>query len=206
MGSINGKALHIDEINNGIGNSVPRSQEWIGINARKAQSIIKTQEASALQWQQLSKRLYNSALKSHLTDGDFLLNATRIVVEWDSEVSGPLSLAGLRRIISMSRFGRWQGDIRLLKDWQLDLAEKIANKDETLRIYYFKESGTDNIWVCISNPSTEVIYEYCQQYVDIIRPYLKDNPDIDYDFLVLGEDEINNSEIPEDAIILYVKE
>ena len=106
----------------------------------------------------------------------------------------------------MSRFGRWQGDIRHLRDWQLDLAEKIAGKEETLRVYFFKESGVDNVWVCVSNPSTGIIYEYCQQYVEIIRLYLKDNPDIDHDFLVLGVEEINNSGIPDNAIILYIKE
>ncbi len=85
-----------------------------------------------------------------------------------------------------------------LSNWQIQLVKKLIRKKQTLKIIIFKSLGMDYVWVIVKNPSTNVVHEYSKDYINI----LEKNLDINCDFMVLGEKEIDNDEIPENSIVL----
>lgn len=203
MSSISGNTLHIHEIKKGKRDSVPRSyNDWADV--KSAQKIIKTQQATKKQWHDLSNKLYKSIVQSYVEGNDYLKTASRVVVDWNSEVSEVSSLAISRSLTIMSEVETWQGDLARLKEWQMKLAERIIVKEETIKIYIYKNFGMYYFWVCVDDPSTQTIHEFSKEYINILDRY----GNIECDFMVFGRDEIYEDDIPIDGntVILNVKE
>jgi hypothetical protein len=80
-----------------------------------------------------------------------------------------------------------------LNNWQKDLVSEFLNKDETIKIHFFKDGDADCVRVIVSNPTTSVILDYSEAYTVFLENY----SDMYLDFLVLGENEIRDfSKVP----------
>ncbi len=137
------------------------------------------------QWQLLSQELYKVAVKSSLGAGDFLREATRVVIDWNSNFE-KVSFAVIKGYFDMKTLLTWQKEFILL----------LQNQENTSEIYLFKPADDYTIWVIVDNPSTDQILTYSKLYTD----FLHQHSELYFEFLVFGEDEINKEDLPDDTV------
>ncbi|MGE5630721.1 MAG: hypothetical protein ACM3TR_06430 [Caulobacteraceae bacterium] len=159
-----------------------------------AQHILSTQigDVTPQQLQQLSQQLYKSVVKSSLEDGEYLHNATRVVIDWNRDVNN-VSFARFKMIM------RSIDSMQSLLNWQKELAIKIRENKETKAIHFFNKNGIEHVWVIVEKPTFDLIVEYS----DIYMNYLDINNDALCEFMVYGVNEVCSDNLPENTKSLY---
>jgi hypothetical protein len=159
-----------------------------------AQHILSTQigDVTPQQLQQLSQQLYKSVIKSSLEDGEYLRNATRVVIDWNRDVKN-VSFARFKMIM------RSIDSMHGLLNWQKELAIRIKENNNTKAIHFFNRNGVEHVWVIVEKPTFELIVEYS----DIYMNYLDSNNDALCEFMVYGVNEVCDNTLPENTKSLY---
>lgn len=160
----------------------------------RAQYILSTQigDVTPQQLQKLSQQLYKSVVKSSLEDGEYLRNATRVVIDWNRDVNN-VSFARFKMIM------RSIDPMQSLLNWQKELAIRIKENKETKAIHFFNKNGIEHVWVIVEKPTFDLIVEYS----DIYMSYLDINNDALCEFMVYGENEVCNDSLPNNTKSLY---
>ncbi|HYF82339.1 MAG TPA: hypothetical protein VEB00_04845 [Clostridia bacterium] len=194
-----GNTQHKD-MNNGESFIRPSSHVQQVPNVQRAQYILSTNitDIDSKQWKGLCSKMYKSALKSTMEGYDYLGSITRTVIDWGSD--NKVDENSFAKVISMIRSNFMQ--ISLLDIWQQELISAVYRKAHTLKVYIFNSLGFDSLWVIVDDPSTDVILEYSELYIDVIENY----PDANCDFMVFGKDESNQFSLPADTYTIIVKE
>lgn len=175
MGRINGNTLKNGEytINTCVSGNLVKSAQGI-INSKDSQ-------ATKEQWQELCGELF----KQHMEIGN-ISKPSNEVINWDSQNNR----AGIILLRSIGVENQLLG----LNEWQLELYSRVKNLRTTKKVYI-----CDNkFWVIVKKPSTSMILKYSDLYISLFDRF----PDLDCDFLVLGETEFGCTKISNTAIIL----
>lgn len=180
----------IDTRDSGI--AIPYQTDWQGL--KRAQSIIKTYmtDCTKEECEVLIERLLKSVVKSTLESQNHVKMAVKTVIDWHNEVFVQ-SLHPLRSRLKVFNFASNQN----LLTWQYDLLCKITLLPYVSKVYIFEKKGLSYFWIISQKPSTEMIMRYSQEYVNI----LQQTPDLDIDFMVFGEEEVEYYQIPNTAFI-----
>ena len=99
---------------------------------------------------------------------------------------GSMPIAEIRRAIAMERLNEWK------KKFALHLQEL-----NPIKLYFYNKFGIDSVRVISKDPLNET-ESFTKVYID----YLKENKDLMFDFLVFGEDEIDEESLPDDTLII----
>lgn len=160
-------------------------------DVRQAQFILNddSHSVSAEAWKNLCMRLYKDALQSWSQRSSFLANATKTVIDWRTSTTEVDSFAEIKRVGQMNKLLK-------LEPWKRALVSQILKKDQTAKVYLFKNFGLDSIWALVKEPSTEVIFDYSCVYTKFLEQY----PDVYCEFLVFGENELERHLFPDDLI------
>lgn len=170
---------------------VPYSTDWSHYNT--SLNIIQNEmnDKSKEDCVDLIKKLFNSTVRTAVCGGNFLNNSAKTVIEWKEEVSGD-NLECLRNLISMNNIIENSN----LTKWQKDILSALKSKTKIINIFIFKTYEQYFLWVLAKEPTTEDIFEYSQEYVNVITNF----SGINCDFMVFSEDEIEFYNIPNDAM------
>jgi len=193
MSTLNGNTLHIMNYQRKGSGSLVSSFYKHGCDVKAAQFILgKTELApGAKEWKILAQSLYKSVIKSWSNSSDYLVSATNTVIDWNSQLT-PASFTEFEGFIGMN----------ILLDWQTNFVELLKNKENTLGVYFFEYMGNNHAWVVVNNPSTEMILDYSNTYID----FLEENADIHFEFMVYGKQEIQGTPVPEHCIYVNCEE
>lgn len=182
-------------------NDVLESTDWLDV--ARAQAILKTRLSIQSQERcvDLIQQLYKSVIQTHIDGQGFVRNATNTVLNWNDKVD-TLSLSFLRRLYIMRYANQTKGDISKLQKWQYDLIDKIILKPDIINIKIFDDSSVNYFWVTILDDATSSLMEYSKDYIDVLSEY----GSLNCDFMVFGKNEIDNCQIPENAISINIRE
>jgi hypothetical protein len=164
-------------------------------NVRCAQGIINNTLESHTKDDCISlvKKLFNSTVRSDLEGEGYLTNAASTVFDWTIKTS----FESARSVFLMLN-----GLIHNLKDWQFEMYSKIVNKSDLIKIHLFEKHDVCSFWIITTDNSVNNILDYSSVYTNILKKY----NNIKCDFMVFGEDEITDIDLPTDVITLDVKE
>lgn len=90
-----------------------------------------------------------------------------------------------------------------LKNWALPVTwresfYKVLNEVVEIKsAWQFKDKGINQFYVAIAEPTTENILKLSEVYCDFLVRKIEENDNFYFDFLVLGETEIDNLNIPQ---------
>ncbi len=175
--------------------------DWIDV--KHAQTILKTglNTQSKERCIELIQHLYKSVVQAHVDGQGFVRNATNIVLSWNSKAdTSSLNLLGRLNIMQYAR--HIKGNLSNLQKWQYDFINRIIMKPDIVTVNIFGDEQVNYFWITILDDDTSAIMEYSKQYIDILSEY----GSLNCDFMVFGKNEINNCQIPEDAISIIIKE
>lgn len=161
------------------------SDFYAPVPVKQAQRVLAQDETDASQWQLLSQELYKCAVKSSTNSGDFLRDATQVVIDWGSDLK-EVSFAVIKGYLNM----------KLLLNWQKEFITILQNQKNTLEIHIFKLYESYNVWVVVSDPSTGEILNYSELYIDFLHKYST----LYFEFIAFGKDEI--TDLPDDTITI----
>ena len=104
--------------------------------------------------------------------------------------------------VSIRRPSQMYKDHINLKDWQTDLLNRVLDKGDIKRIYVFEKYGVNSFWIITTDSSVKNILNYSKEYTNTLERY----QEINCDFMVFSEDEIDEGNIPDDAVIFTMRE
>lgn len=165
---------------------------YVPVPVKQAQHVLAQEDRTdAGQWQALCKEIYKCAVKSSTGSGNFLRDATQIVIDWNYNLPRA-SFAEIKGYL----------DMKMLLTWQKEFVSILQRQEKTLEIHIFTLADSYKVWIVINDPTTEEILKYSELYID----FLHSHSDLYFDFMVFGKDEINNIDLPDNTIKILSEE